>query len=111
MRKVSHEFEKLHLKICIVGDHARVCWYVFACVCGVCVCVCVCARARACVCICVHVSMRVECYAYKHKRNEPQRARQFEALTMQIILMELASVTLPDAARAMGFNVTASEET
>ena len=42
-------------------------------------------------------------HAYKHTNAT--------SLTMQISLMELASVTLPDAACGMGFNVTASEET
>jgi hypothetical protein len=75
-----------------------------------------CVRARACACMCMHVHACACCvcnvlHAYKHKRNEPQRERQFAALTMQIILMELASVTLPDAACGMGFNVTGSEET
>jgi len=42
-------------------------------------------------------------HAYKHTNAT--------SLTMQIILMELASVTLPEADRSMGFNVTASEET
>jgi hypothetical protein len=123
MRKLSHEIEKLHLKICIVGfNHAHVCWYVFFLCVGVewCVraraCACMCMHVHACACMCMHVHACACCvcnvlHAYKHKRNEPQRERQFAALTMQIILMELASVTLPDAACGMGFNVTGSEET